>query len=549
MLDLHDRSKTGLHGVAADAGRPIEVLDAPAPRHGDATLSDTVRVVLVIEDEHDRGLARAVLERLLPSAKFDEAADAVGLARIFTRPFDVAVVERGFAGAGDLQPALHEARPQAALILLAGDPTAEETRLALQAGWSDVVAKSSAGFLRLGRAVAEARARGDRRQGLERAEMRLQALLDRAGVGAFRATLDQRLIEASPAFLRLVGVETLQQAFELDLEPLFPPERDRGALLRAVDERGELVAREVELRRADGTPLRVRLTAALLLDPDGDMVVDGVIEALGSAADQETLADRLRQAERSNAELRDFAYVASHELQEPLRSVERFAALLAEETQGKLGAKGRDALAAVVEGTGRMQALVDDLLALARVETEGRPFEPCDLNALHDRAVKGLRRQIEASGAEITRDDLPVIEADSSQLQLVFHNLLANAIKFRRPEVPPRIQVGCERLGDKVRLAVRDNGLGLEPAQTESIFAMFARLHPDLPGTGMGLAICRRIVERHSGRLWAETASEGSVFRLELPVGERRRAARTDRRGNPSAADEQNDRRVPVRGA
>ncbi len=535
---MNNRSKSGLPGVANDAGRSIEDLDAPTPRRRGPSLSETLRVVLAIDNPCDRGLARTVLAASLPGARIDEAADAVSLARVLARPCDVAVVDRGPAATalGERLAGLRQIRPEAALVVLLAAPGSEDTLAALRAGASDVVPVSSAGFLRLGEAVRGARDAVLRRRAVERAEVRLQDLLDRAGVGAFRATLDQRLIEASPAFLRLLGVETLEQALALDLAPLFPPESDRAALLRRVDERGALRARRVELRRADGAPLAVSLTERLLLDPDGDVVVDGLVEDLaprGEAAQE--LAERLRQAERSNADLRDFAYVASHELQEPLRTVERYAALLAEEAAAKLSPGGREALGAIAEGSGRMQALVDNLLALARVETEGRPFEPCDLNALVDRATRGLRRLVESTGAEITRDDLPVVMADASQLQLLVHNLLHNALKFRGAR-PPRVHVGGERRSELVRVSVRDNGPGFDAAQAEAIFAMFKRLRPELPGTGMGLAICRRIVERHGGRIWAEATGDGAVFLFELPTVVPRSAQAADTAPPASAA-------------
>jgi signal transduction histidine kinase len=489
-------------------------------------------------------LARTVLERSLDSLRVEEGGDGLASARALSRAFDVAVVDRGPLGSSlqDRIAAVRDIRPGAAVVLLLAEPGADEALAALRAGASDVVTRSSAGFLRLAEAVRGAHESAVQKRALERSEVRLEKLLDRAGVGAFRATLDQRLIEASPAFLRLLGVETLIQALQLDLSPLFPSERDRAAILHRVDERGELRALRVELRRADGKPVEVNLTETLLLDPEGEIVVDGLVEVLRAQGESDaSLAERLRQAERSNADLRDFAYVASHELQEPLRAVERYAALVAEEASPKLSPGGREALGAVVEGTARMQALVDDLLALARVETEGRPFEPCDLNALVDRAARGLRRLVESTGAEISRADLPVVTADASQLQLLIHNLLHNALKFRGSE-PPRIRVDGERRGDLFRVSVRDNGPGFDPGQAEAIFAMFKRLRPELPGTGMGLAICRRIVERHGGRIWAESAGGGAVFHFELP-------APVTRPSPPAGAAERSPARKTAKGA
>ena len=494
-----------------------------------APMSAAPHVLLVDDDPHDRGLAAAVLAQGIAGVRISEAGDAAALAAAMRRgDLDVVVTELRLGWMSGLE-ALREAwtaRPGTAAVVLAKAPTLDEAVAALRAGADDVLIKSSAGYLRLPAAVREARERTAHGREVARAELRLQSLLDRAGIGVFRSTLDQRLLEANAAFLRLLGVSSLEQTLRLDLSQLYFPESGRQGLLQRLDARGELHARQVELRRADGAAIWLNVTERLLLDAEGEVVIEGLVEEVSDLKREERrLQARLTELERSNADLREFAYVASHELQEPLRLAERYAVLLAEDLHTRLEVRERESLAGVLDSTRRMQALIDDLLALSRIASEGRPFETCDTNALFDRAARSLAGTIEATRAEVRRDDLPVVRCDGSQLLQLFHNLLANALKFRRGE-PPRIHASAERQAGGWRFAVRDNGMGIEAGQEDTIFGMFKRLHPELPGTGMGLAICKRIVERHGGRMWVTSEpGQGSTFWFELPAMEGERLA------------------------
>ena len=236
---------------------------------------------------------------------------------------------------------------------------------------------------------------------------------------------------------------------------------------------------------------------------------------------QHELAERKRAQEdlkRSNEELQQFAYVASHDLQEPLRMVASYVELLARRYQGRLDADADEFIGYAVDGATRMQALINGLLAYARVGTRGTPFEPADCGAVVDRAIVNLEITIRESGAAVTRDALPTVMADATQLTQVFQNLIGNAIKFRG-EKRPEVHVTAERRDGEWRFAVRDAGIGIEPEFGERIFGVFVRLHArsEYPGTGIGLAICKRIVERHGGRIWAEsTPGAGSTFYFTL---------------------------------
>jgi len=234
-------------------------------------------------------------------------------------------------------------------------------------------------------------------------------------------------------------------------------------------------------------------------------------------------AEALKQAvealELSNRDLEQFAYVASHDLQEPLRMVASFTQLLAKRYQGKLDKDADEFIAYIVAGAERMQVLINDLLTYSRVDTRGESFEPIDSEAAFDQAIANLRVAIEKGEAVITHDPLPPLIADNSQIVQLFQNLLGNAIKFHGKE-PPRIHVSARQENNEWVFSFRDNGIGIAPEYFDRVFVIFQRLHSreEYPGTGTGLAICKRIVERHGGRIWVESElNKGSTFYFAIP--------------------------------
>jgi two-component system, sensor histidine kinase and response regulator len=236
---------------------------------------------------------------------------------------------------------------------------------------------------------------------------------------------------------------------------------------------------------------------------------------------QEVAARERMQAalQRSNVELEQLAYVASHDMQEPLRMIASYLQLVAQRYDDKLDADGREFIAYAVDGAKRMQALINDLLAYSRVGTKARPFERVDCAAVAATAIAHLRVAIEESGARVTYDALPPVQGDATQLLQLVQNLLGNALKFHG-DAPPRVHIGCEAMDGQWCFSVSDNGIGIAPEYFDRIFGLFQRLHGrrEYPGTGIGLALCKKIVERHGGRIWVESAEgRGSAFKFTLP--------------------------------
>ncbi|HLX23593.1 MAG TPA: PAS domain S-box protein [Usitatibacter sp.] len=234
--------------------------------------------------------------------------------------------------------------------------------------------------------------------------------------------------------------------------------------------------------------------------------------ALREAHDE--LEVKARELERSNEELQQFAYVASHDLQEPLRMVSSYTQLLGRRYGDRLDGDAREFMEFIVDGAARMKQLIEDLLAYSRVGTRGHELAPTDSGAALAKALVNLRIAQEASGAVVTHDAMPMVVADAGQLTQLFQNLIGNAMKFRGPSAP-RIHVGSETRDRVWVFTVRDNGIGLDTQYADRIFMMFQRLHnkTEYPGTGIGLAICKKIVERHGGRIWVDSRpGDGSTF-------------------------------------
>lgn len=364
---------------------------------------------------------------------------------------------------------------------------------------------------------------------------------------ALRVATSELLVEEDPQqlarlalawALRLTGADAGMIAGRsgevLASEGLAPEVEER---LRALDPG---TASRLEPIGADGAdsfaivaPLRVRESNGLVAVIGGPFTpVFGLDETerlggygidVGAALERvdlmQQLARRAFELERSNDALQEFAYVASHDLQEPLRMVASYLQLLRSRYGGKLGSDADEFIEFAVDGARRMQALINDLLEYSRIGTKGASWQQTKLADVFALAQANLRASIEEAGAVIVVGELPTVKADPSQLLQLAQNLIANAVKFHR-DAPPEVYVDATRGRGEWEISVSDNGIGIEPRHTERIFQIFKRLHPpnDYPGTGIGLAVCRKIVERHGGRIWVESKpGRGATFCFTLP--------------------------------
>ncbi|MEO0685762.1 MAG: ATP-binding protein, partial [Cyanobacteria bacterium J06649_11] len=232
--------------------------------------------------------------------------------------------------------------------------------------------------------------------------------------------------------------------------------------------------------------------------------------------------------ERSNAELKKFAYVASHDLQEPLNQVANYVQLIEMRYQNALDEDANEFIGYVVGGVSLMQTLIDDVLAYSKVDMQNIEFAPISAEKALEKALNNLSTRIEQTAAKITHDELPTVMADSTQIMQLFQNLIGNAIKFRS-EKQPEIHISVSRSEEEWLFSVSDNGIGIEPRFSDRIFVIFQRLHTrdEYPGTGMGLAICKKIAECHRGNIWVESQlGEGATFNFTIPLKGRERERR-----------------------
>ena len=278
---------------------------------------------------------------------------------------------------------------------------------------------------------------------------------------------------------------------------------------------------EFRIVRTDGAVLWVLARQKVLPDRTGRAA--RMLVAMIDITERKEAEAELRRAHdelaRSNAELEQFAYVASHDLQEPLRMVSSYTQLLGRRYGDRFDGDAREFMAYIVDGAARMKQLIEDLLAYSRVGTRGKAFREVSVEAALRRALLNLKNAIDESSAAVSNDPLPTLPGDDTQLAQLFQNLIGNALKFRSPSVP-RIHVSCTEKDAAWEFAVSDNGIGIDPQYFERIFMVFQRLHnkTEYPGTGIGLAICKKVVERHGGRIWVTSkVDEGTTFHFTLP--------------------------------
>lgn len=352
----------------------------------------------------------------------------------------------------------------------------------------------------------------------KRAEQWFRMVVEAAPSAMLIVSPSQRITLVNKRAEELFGYrreELVGQPLELLL-----PERYRSAHRALIAEhqltgvvRPLSVGRDFTGRRKDGTELPLEIGLNPLPMPDG-------VYTLASATDVTARRRAEDELRRSNAELEQFAYVASHDLQEPLRMVASFTELLGQRYRGQLDEKADKYIHFAVDGARRMQRLVADLLAYSRVGSQGKPLAPVSSEAVLRRVLAILGATIQSAGATVDAGPLPVVLADEGQLQQLFQNLVGNALKFRR-DCPPHVRIAAQPVGDRWEFTVADNGIGIELQYADRIFQMFQRLHDRgaYEGSGIGLSIAKRILERHGGRIWLESElGVGTTFHFTLPA-------------------------------
>jgi PAS domain S-box-containing protein len=290
---------------------------------------------------------------------------------------------------------------------------------------------------------------------------------------------------------------------------------------RLIKEPGYILFMQARCRHKDGSWRILEILANNFID---NAIVKGIVVNSRDITKRKKAEEELKQLtdelRRSNEDLNQFASAAAHDLQEPLRGIEGFIKRLEKRYKGKLDEKADEYINYIVDDVNRMQILIKDLLEYSRVSAKGQVFKPTNCSVVLEQALSNLRTALKANSTETTYDTLPVVMGDATQLARLFQNLIGNAIKFRGKE-PLKIHISAHQKEKEWIFSISDNGIGIDPEQTERIFVIFQRLHTrqEYPGTGVGLAICKRIVERHGGRIWLESEpGKGSVFYFTMPA-------------------------------
>jgi len=366
-------------------------------------------------------------------------------------------------------------------------------------------------------------ARREAEEALRDSEERFRQTFELAASGIAHVSLEGRFMRVNRSLCEIFGYEAEELVGKGVREISHPSDRGSTDAGRAAVLAGKVESVRLEKRylRKDGETVWVDLAIALVRGPDGKPLYEiAIFDDITPRKDAEhALHQAHEELKRSNAELGQFAYVASHDLQEPLRMVSSYTQLLQRRYGDRFDGDAREFMAFIVDGAARMKQLIEDLLAYSRAGTRGREVHEVATDAPLRRALLNLKSAIDEAGASVSYAGLPTLEADELQLTQLFQNLIGNALKFRSASVP-RITVSAKEKETEWEFGVQDNGIGIEPQYFERIFMVFQRLHNkgDYPGTGIGLAICKKVVERHGGRIWVESQpGQGATFYFTLP--------------------------------
>lgn len=336
-----------------------------------------------------------------------------------------------------------------------------------------------------------------------------------------------KIIFLNPTAAKMVGAGSPEEMLGKPIWNFVHPKDQRVAAERIktiIEKKKAVPFIEETFFRLDGTSFVAEVASTVFIQ-DGKLAVQTCIRDLTERRKaEEKLRHAMERLEQSNKELELFTSALSHDLREPLRAIMSFTGLLEKSHGGKRDSRSREFSEIITRAAARMNDMINDLVEYTRLGTRGKAFEPCDGKAALEQALSNLKIAIEESGAEVTYDPLPTVTGDISQLSRLFQNLISNAIKFRREE-PARIRISAQRKETDWVFSVRDNGIGIPREHFDKLFLVFSRLHSrsEYEGTGIGLAICKKIVERHGGHIWVDSEQgKGSTFYFSLPVADRR---------------------------
>lgn len=494
-------------------------------------MTQPLRVLIIDDNRSDRALVIREVRREFSELQVQEIIDAREFEQaIANDEFDAVVTDYqlGWSNGLEILRTVKAHYPRCPVVMFTNTGTEEIAVEALQSGLDDYVLKEPNRYIRVPIAIRVALERIEAQRQAALLEIRLQGLLNQVKVGIFRSQSDGTLIESNPAFLELLGVESIAQANELNLlnirdcfEQLFtlPPHQRQE--------------QEVQLQRSDGTPFWALLTTTLKTI-EGVVVVDGLLEDITERKEAEVklqqlnaslearVRERTGQLEATNQDLEEFAYSISHDLRAPLRTIQGYAQILLENLSESLDPENLEYLQRIAVNAEQLETLIADLLTYSRLRQTEIDLEPVNLSQVLANVLRYLQPEIDRQQAQIhIEEPLPVVQANRLILIQVLTNFLSNALKFVASDVQPRVRVWAEPQEQQTRLWIEDNGIGISSDKQQEIFRPFTRLHSEeeYPGTGIGLAIARKGVERMKGQVGVESQlGQGSRFWVELPT-------------------------------
>lgn len=516
------------------AEQPIVEADLPPPQQDLRQQNTALRKEV---KELERAMKALVEENGFKSLLLDKALDSIHLHDLAGTPVyvnETACLVKGYSRqellslplqkmvspefAALVEPRIKNIQEQGEAVFESEHLTKDGERIPVEVHSSAVRYRGQQLILSI---VHDLRQRRAKEESVKESEEQYRRLFESLQDVFYRTDMDGILTVVSPSVVTLFGYIP-DEVIGQDLAQMFYWDpQDRPAFLKLIGARGYVENHRTKCRNKDGDAVWVSTNARFYQDENGEVCgVEGITRDITAQIwAEEKLERTMAELRRSNVDLEQFAYVASHDLQEPLRMVSSFTQLLQKRYERELDTDADEFIHFITEGAQRMQQLINDLLVYSRVDRSGRTFADASCEAILQQTLDNLQLLIGKSGCQITHDSLPNIYCDASQILVLFQNLLSNAIKYCG-EDPPRIHIACHHCFNAHRISVKDNGIGIAPEYCERIFKIFQRLHPrdEYSGTGIGLSLCKKIVERHGGIIWVESEEgKGATFHFSIP--------------------------------